>query len=244
MPVIDLCVQIWPNHPRRLEYFERTMAALSQKLSAGGCTLSLRVSAESEEPSGPGCRWCGEELADLCRDLKAPLRFRDGPANMARHLDEIFGGSEGDLLFFCQDDYELNRPLDIGPAARLLLDERESRLAGIRFWANSDYEDERQQGWLRVRRNTNFAYADNPALWHPRFFRELGPFPDGGKHLAHEILMSGKLAESDLVVLAAAEVEDEPNYWFGHTGFISSVPVDRRWPQQIQNRISDLRNFV
>jgi hypothetical protein len=245
MPVIDVCIQIWPNHPRRIEYFRQTVDAAMAKLTANGMELAFRVSSESERPADAGSRWCGDELIEECAKRGLPLHFRDGPANIADHLNEIFANPRGDLLFLLQDDYELNRPLDLSPAADLLL--RATRnLLGVRYWANTQYENLTVCGFPLVKNAAAYSYGDNPALWHPRFFTTMGPFEDGGPRLIHEVKMSQRLAgmvAEDAMVAAMPDLEADPNYWFGHKGFISSSPNDRRWANQIGNRIADLENF-
>jgi hypothetical protein len=88
-------------------------------------------------------------------------------------------------VVYVQDDWELIRPLDIGPAADLLL--AHDDLGGVRFWASTGYVGE-FEGHLVIDPAAAWSYGDNPALWHTRFAERVGPFDVGGFFGHHEEL--------------------------------------------------------
>jgi hypothetical protein len=202
-------------------------------------TVAYRVSAESQRPDDG--RWCGAELEAECRKRNLPLHWRQAKANIAEHLNDIFRSSASDLLFLLQDDYHLHFPLDLEPAATLLLNR--SDVGGVRFWcaAASDGMD---SGFLSVLKTESYSYGDNPALWHRRFFEQLGPFGSVGPYgVGHEGYMSLRVARGKLKILAAAETKDDAQYWFGHAGLVTSFPHDNRYPEQGDIRSKDMENF-
>ena len=234
MSVIEVVIQSWPNHPRRLDYFRETIDAAVANLTASGHELRWWVSAESQ--AAPDAQWQGAALIDECRRHGLPVRFRGTPPDIGGHLNEIWRVLKADLLFVLQDDWKLLRPLDLSAAVRLLSG-HETAL-GVRYWANTGYlTGPACSRFVPINNAAPWAYGDNPALWHRRFFDNLGPFMEGGLFGSHELAMGDQLRESLLCVWAAAECAENASYWFDHLGTVTSVPNDTRWADKLNGRV-------
>ena len=84
-----------------------------------------------------------------------------------------------DILFFLEDDWVLNRELDVRPYLTLLRDTPE--LGMVRFGYLGVGSDVRIEGYsgayyLRFLRSTQYAYVGGPSLRHRRFVEAYGMF--------------------------------------------------------------------
>jgi hypothetical protein len=228
---IDVLLTTWPNHPLRMNYFCRTVEALRENLSAGGHPLRYRAFAERERDARH--RWMGKELEAFCRANEIQLDWKPAPANLGRLLNLIYGSSESDLRLYIQDDWLLEVPLDIGAAADHLL--ARDDCGGIRFWANTRFSGV-DGPWLAVDRNADWAYGDNPALWHRRFFDRYGPFEEGGGFGTHECSMNLSVRTGPLKILTVPEMAKDASHYFRHIGEISSLPNETRWADRDRNQ--------
>ena len=230
--MITVVITTWPNHLRRVFYCEQTVRALQRNLSATGHELHWLVSAESRPADD--APWSGELLQQRLERLGVNVHWRDAEPNLPAHLNDIVQSLPSPLWFYVQDDWELIRPLDIGPAADLLL--ARDDLGGVRFWANTGYLDAKVDGFRVVDPAASWSYGDNPALWHTRFNDRIGPFFVDGTFGDHEHIASNRLAASDLHVLASPELAENFSHYFQARGQITSVPNDARWDYAAKRR--------
>lgn len=213
----------WPNHPKRVEYFKRTVDALQSRLSA---TATFVASAESQKTED--APWSGDALELACEARRVTLIWRPETAHLPSHLNQAFkwAFSQSDTLFYVQDDWELHRNLDLSFANELL--NRDETLAGIRFWSATKYFRP-YAGFVEIDKCASWSYGDNPALWHRRWFQQCGPFDTHGDFGTHEHRMRETLEASRLSILAAKELKESSDYYFRHLGAVTSVPGDQRW---------------
>ena len=217
--MITVVVTTWPNHPRRVFYCEQTLRALTRNLSATGHEIRWLVSAESRPADD--APWSGQLLEERLERLGLEVRWRDAEPSLPGHLNDIVSGLSSPLWFYVQDDWELIRPLDLGPAADLLL--ANDDLGGVRYWANTGYSGE-FKGFLVIDPAAAWSYGDNPALWHMRFNERVGPFDAGGSFGTHEGTASARLASSGLRILADPAIRHHAAHYFFHLGEMSSIP--------------------
>lgn len=229
--MITVALTTWPSHPRRVAYLERTALALRYNLMAPRSEIAWLVSAESEH--GSDAPWAGDALTSTCARLGLPLVWRDGPANLPGHLNDLFARAfaETSCVLYVQDDWELMRALPLAGSAWHLQETPD--LAGIRFWVGPGvrYQAATVPGMREINLTSDWSYGDNPALWHRRFFERCGPFRTNGDFGTHEHEISWKLAgSSGLRVWTPLETSVYGDHWFRHIGAVTSVPNDARWP--------------
>ena len=212
------------QHPRRVSYCEQTLRSLQRNLSATGHELRWLLSAESQ--AAEDAPWSGPMLQERAERLGLEVHWRDAPPSLPGHLNDIVRSLSTPLWFYVQDDWELVRPLDLGPAADLLL--AHDDLGGVRFWANTGYVGQ-FEGFAVVDPAAAWSYGDNPALWHRRFFERVGPFDVGGWFGHHEEAASARWGASGLRVLADPAVQRHAAHYFFHLGEMSSIPGDVRF---------------
>lgn len=165
-------------------------------------------------------------LEERAHRLGLKVRWRDAEPSLPGHLNDIVRALPSPLWLYVQDDWELIRPLDIGPAADLLL--AHDDLGGVRFWAATDYVGN-FEGHLVIDPTAAWSYGDNPALWHTRFAERVGPFDVGGFFGHHEEATSARWGASGLRILADPHVRDYAAHYFFHQGEMSSIPGDARY---------------
>jgi hypothetical protein len=102
-PIIDVVLATWPNHPRRIEYFRRTLTGLRANLTASHHQLRYLVSSESERDSA--ATWHGDELEKICESECMPLHWHDGPASLGAGMNAALRACTSPTIFLVQDDY-------------------------------------------------------------------------------------------------------------------------------------------
>lgn len=229
---IDILITTWPNHPLRFEYFCRTVEALKKNLIAPDCLLTWY--AYAEHTGDEKHQWMGGDLWNYCENNGIQLYWNNDQPSLPRLLNRMHRESAADLRLYIQDDWVLLRPLAIAADAGYLLAAQDC--AGIRYWANTRYAGSRGP-YLRVDRQAPWAYGDNPALWHRRFFEQYGPFEEGGEFGTHEGKMNEGIKSGPLEILALPEMEQSASYFFQHIGNISSLPNETRWPDRDRNQV-------
>jgi hypothetical protein len=214
-----VAITTWPTHPCRVDYLRRTLESLKKNLTAGDREIKILVSSESERRG----QWSGWQMSAMCDELEAPLTWHSGKANLGAHLNSLFNLIPDDIWFYCQDDYELVRPLNLGPGIELL--ESDPSVAMIRYY--TIYATFRGTGqWREVDQTDrfgNWSYGDNPFLAHSRWLRVCGRYVEGGDCGVHETTMISQIRDSGLRILVPAGMDrpnemPEANYYFHHIG--------------------------
>jgi len=222
MKTIDVVLMTWPNHIKRIEYFNRTWHALRTKLTATEHGLRYVCSSESERD--PQHAWQGEALQAFCDDNHVPLVWRSGPASLGAGMNAAIRAAQSDLFFLVQDDYELAEPLDLSPGADFIDTHR--GVDAIRYqwpepaevfgWRLLEYV----AGWRRFDVTAKWCFGDNPFLARKDFVQRHGWYVEGVGH-ASEGMMLHRVVEDKAVILAA----DRP--YFNHFGNVSAVPAHK-----------------
>src|SRR3990167_7976993 len=217
---IQVAMTSWPNHPRRLEYFDRATAALREKLTAAGHELLYVCSSETQrDPKQP---WLGDELAALCRERNIALSWRDAPASLGGNMNAALRLCTARAVFLVQDDWLLLKPLDIGPAAEYLAAHADVDLIRFSWPGHMTRFLAPRDGWQVVDGAYLYSYGDDPQLRRPDFVGRYGEYVETGPHGISEGDMLFRLRKADATILAA-----EKNY-FTTIGDVASVIDEQR----------------
>jgi hypothetical protein len=217
---INVSLVTWPNHPARLEYFERTSAALLNYLTARGHALVYVCASEAErDPNQP---WLGAELEQLCAARGIALHWHAAPASLGGNMNHALRICTAPVVFLVQDDIELHGPLDLAAGAEYLLAHRDVDL--IRYaWPGdmTHFLPGTRDGWQIVDTTQGWHYGDEPQLRRPDFTARYGWYVEGGEHGMCEGDMLYRMRRDRATILAA------PHCYFGNIGGVSAVPASR-----------------
>jgi hypothetical protein len=228
---LTVSVTTWPSHPRRVEYFCRTVDAFADELSRHNLNVKWVISSESEIPADSV--FCEDELKRQCEFRGLSVRFRERPASLGSHLNELISSLTTDLWFYLQDDWIVKRKIPLTEACDFLLNNE--TFGGVRFWANTGHSGVVGR-WSVLQKGAAWYYGDNPALWHRRFNQSIGPFCEHGSFGYHEGDASARASGSALELAAPLPVKKHANWYFDHLGEITSVPNDPRWDHAARRR--------
>ena len=228
---LTVAVTTWPSHPRRIEYFCRTVDAFAEEIARHELSVKWLVSAESEVPADSV--FCGDELIRQCEQRGLAVRFREQPASLGAHLNEVVSLLTTDLWFYLQDDWIVKRKMPLSEACQLLLGD--DGFGGVRFWANTGHWATWGR-WSILKKGSAWYYGDNPALWHRRLNALVGDFCEGGNFGHHEADASERVSRCGLHLVSPLPVKKRADWYFGHLGEITSVPNDPRWDHAARRR--------
>lgn len=221
MDTIDVALVTWPNHPARIEYFERCVRLLKKRLTASCHTLCWRCSSETEQDTK--YPWFGDRLEKVCAAESIQLFWREGPAGLASNMNAALRCCEAELIFLVQDDFCLDDPLDLSPGAEFLLANRDVDL--LRYsWPGMDRVRlvDHPDGWRRFDTQGPWPYGDDPHLRRRDFMDRWGWYLEGTQHGASEGDMVLRLTAGGANIAAADKI------YFGHGGAVSAVIDEHR----------------
>lgn len=213
--LIQVAMLSWPNHPKRIEYFDRVTAALRNNLTAVGHVLEYVCSSETQrDPKHP---WLGDELAALCRDRNIRLSWREGEASLGGNMNAALRLCTAAGVFLVQDDWLLLEPLDIGPGAEYLTSHSDVDLIRYSWPGHMTRFKGNRDGWQVVDGSYMYSYGDDPQLRRPDFTAKWGEYIEHGPHGVSEGNMLFRLREAGATILAA------PKNYFTTIGGVASV---------------------
>lgn len=230
-PDIDVCLVTWPNHPRRIEYFKRTLVSLEKNLTASRHTLRLLCSSEAERD--PQSTWHGEELQEICQQKKIPLVWHQPPASLGGGMNHAIRQSTAPLIYLQQDDFELLEPLDLSPGADFILAHPEVDLLRYSYPIHPEYGTSFSgeiDGWRQVNIDGSWPYGDDPHLRRRDFLDKWGFYLEGQHHGAAETDMLCRLVGRRAVICAADRC------YYGHFGQVAAVPLSKEYRARAVSR--------
>ena len=224
MVPVDVVITAWPNHPRRIDYFRQTWAALQEKLTASHHSLRFHVSAESErDPDHP---WHGDELQSMADTEGFDLRWREGPASLGANMNAALRLATAPTIFLVQDDWLLLEPLDLSPGIDFLVATPTVELLRYSWPGDLPTFIPNIDGWRRIALDGMWPYGDNPHLRRSNFGNRFGWYLEGGRHGRSEGEMLYRLVRLGTGIAVA-----DRNY-FDHIGQVASVVNEYR-PREI-----------
>jgi hypothetical protein len=222
MNAMDVILVTWPNHPRRIEYFHRTVTGLRQKLTASRHLLRWLCSAESEQD--PESTWHGDRLEALCREWDIDLSWRAPPASLGGNMNAGCKLARAEVFLLVQDDFELLEPLDLSPGAEFMARHPVVDLLRYSYYQHPQYGTQfagEIEGWRLVNIDGFWPYGDDPQMRRPLFQHRWGPYIEDCRHGASEGDMLHRLVAGRATIAAA------DRSYFGHFGEVSAVPIAR-----------------
>jgi hypothetical protein len=220
MNAIDVVLVTWPNHPKRIKYFARTMRALREKLTATRHVLRYRCSAESE--SDPQSTWHGDDLEALCRDWDITLAWRPPPASLGGNMNAACKLAESEVFLLVQDDFQLLDPLDLSSGAEFMARHPTVDLLRYSYYQHPQHGTQfagELEGWRLVDVDGYWPYGDDPQMRRPLFQHRWGLYLEDCQHGASEGDMLHRLVAGRATIAAA------DRSYFGHFGEVSAVPI-------------------
>lgn len=223
MKTIDVAMVSWPNHPRRIEYVETILEALTEKLSASGHILRYFMSAEMQ--LDPDHTWHGDELEKLCEHYGIVLQWRGPPANLGANMNAAMRMGTGDFIYLQQDDWLLREPLDLSPGADLL--DKYYQLDIVRYsWPDSDAMrptfNGDIEGWRTIDPKGKWPYGDDPHLRRRDFMERWCWYKEGDIHGSASGSVMEVMADGGALSVVADKV------YYEHHGRVSAVLGDHR----------------
>lgn len=222
MRSVDVNFVTWPNHPKRLEYFRQTVAAIAGRLSASRHEIRLHCSAETErDPRHP---WYGDELTELCYTLDIKLSWRHAPANLGANMNAALRIGKSPTVLLVQDDWKLLYPLDLSPGVEFM----EAGGADLLRYSYPD-EDfmrptfvESPDGWRKIVLEDRWPYGDDPHLRRRDFMDRWGWYLEGGGHGTASATIMRTLVDG------GADIRAADRCYFRHFGDVTAVIDDKR----------------
>jgi len=225
---IDVAMVTWPNHPARLEYFERIVKSLRDGLTASRHELRFFCSAESQRD--PDRTWCGHDVEHLCDEYDISLSWRAETANLGANMNAAMAMCTAPMILLQQDDWRLAYPLDLSPGADFLAEAHTVDL--LRYsWPEDPamlptIEDRRggweNGGWRQIDIDGKWPYGDDPHLRRRDFMHKFGWYYEGGGHGTASSTLMRFLVKQRATIAAVDKVH------FKHCGPVSSVINDAR----------------
>ncbi len=218
--MIDVVLTTWPNHPKRIASFARTVGLLDEGLRASRHRLRLYASSESERD--PASSWHGGELRAVCQACQINLAYRVGlPASVGANINAALRMGDADLILLVQDDFDLLYPLDLSDGANFLNATPSVDLLRYSWKAGRQSLYDHPDGWRRVHLAGPWPYGDNPFLCRRDFLAKWGPYREGGEHGISEIEMCQRMIDGDAEIAAADRI------YFEQAAGVSSVPASK-----------------
>lgn len=241
METIDVVLVTWPNHPRRIEYFRRTVDALRAKLTAG--RHALRWLCSSETFRDCASTWHGDELTEICRESGIELHWRPGAPSLGANMNAAGRLATAPVHFLVQDDYELLYPLDLSPGADVLASDRGVDLIRYSYFLHPEHGTRFTGGaggagrhdWQRVDVRGPWPYGDDPQMRPAGFHHRWGWYLEGGQHGVSEGDMLHRLVKGRANIWAADRC------YFGHFGEVAAVPESAEHRERAVSRSQTCR---
>lgn len=222
---IDVVMLAWPNHPKRIEYFDAAVASLHEHLTATGFSVDFHCSSESERD--PARDWYGCELSALCTVAGINLDYRDGNADLGANMNAALRMGDAPWELLVQDDFALIEPLDISEGIAFL--DSHPGFAAVRYHygLNTTKFTGDVDGFRVVDINGPWPFSDSCQLRRRTFASAYGEYAESTEK--RPVVHGG--SESDMcsrLRASGANIAASPRPMFKHIGKTRAEYRDHR----------------
>lgn len=217
--MIDLLITAWPREAARLDYFKHTLQILREKLTPS--ELSVTVAAETQAVP-PALK---REFEKYCTQHGYKIVYNHKKACLGRNLNNAIKTLKQEFVFYVQDDWELDRELDLNQGVEVL--RAYPNVPYIRYFWNPGHLPKGSavaacpefDGFEFLPAAFPFSYSHNPYLARRSFFSEVGAFSEQA-NVHNEQEMNKRVQKRKLPILVPSKS------YFTHSGKVS-VLADR-----------------
>jgi len=208
---------LWNRCSERFDYFKDTVESFKKNIIISKYSIKWIATIESKD------HILKNETEIFCKDNNIEFYYKPGNPNLGSNLNFGLSKCDSDFIFYLQDDWKLNRQINLDDDIDFL--KRHNDIYVLRYWfclikPFDSYIDENLKIKL-LDPKTGFYYcADNPHLKKSEYHKLTGPYYDKGDSAECENYMAdraGKLSDKYKI-----SVKEENNY-FQHIGSKSSM---------------------
>jgi hypothetical protein len=182
---VTVAIVTWIRYPERLDYLGQTLCGLRDHLQHRGRLARILISAERESVL------LSDELDELCASADADLIWHDGVADVGDNMNHLFAAVDTKYVLFDEDDWMLDRDLDITPDLSLL-DAKDTDLVRYSWWTTPERAAETPEftragvHYFRPRPDHLPAYpayySNDPFVAAlDRWYKVIGPYRHAGR---------------------------------------------------------------
>lgn len=201
MAKVDLILTHWARYASRVKCLKDTLNSLKTKLKASGHEIVITVGCETYDSPYQ------EETKKVCSSFGARFLEQPEAPNLGRNLNNLQRNTQNPFILYVQDDFELERYLDIGPDVDLMI--QELRIDMIRYtWRKIDPSEyvisEYRPNLLKLNFTCPHLYSDNPHLRRREWLDITGPYTTKD-NASCENSMRASAVKHKMVVLLSPE---------------------------------------
>jgi hypothetical protein len=217
--MLTLVILTWPNHPTRWQYFNTCISRALREITCKDFEMHVKCVSESERD--PLHNWYGDHLKLFCESRNIPLAFREGKADLGSAMNFANRASQTKYTMILQDDFYLERPIDLSEGIRTLEDNPNIDFIRYSYPAHLVSFKGSFHSWRILDEQKDWPYGDDPHLRRSTFAQKFGHYKEQERHGASESHMAHSVKVNKATILTT----EEP--MFGHYG--NTPSVIREW---------------
>ena len=206
MDHIDVVMTAWPNHPKRIGYFDQMVASLCRNLHGGIRRIDYLCSAETDRD--PDSDWCGDQLAAICQSAGIGLEWRNSTADLGANMNAALRMGSAPYQLLVQDDFKLVESLDLTDGIVFLESHADFAAVRYHYGLNTTRFTEEIDGFRVVDMTGPWPFSDSCQLRRRTFSSQYGEYLESSEshpvvHGGSESRMCGVLRDSGAKVAAS-----------------------------------------
>jgi hypothetical protein len=215
----------WPNHPKRIEYFQDMLKSLAERLSASSHAMRYFCSAEIDRD--PENCWYGDKLSAICHGAGIPLKWRDAPADLGANMNAALRMGSAAWQLLVQDDFELQQEVDLSKGIAFLEDHPDFAAVRYHWGLYSTKFTHEIDGFRVVDIDGPWPFSDAGQLRRRNFTATYGEYAESTT--SRPVVHGGSESAMCAVLKAArAKIAASPKPVFKHIGITRAEYRDHR----------------